>query len=132
MEILFSAAILGTVIVGVIAILAQTVGISTRVDHEYTAALIAKSRIERLKASLDTNGFAMLTAANFDETDTLLNADGVADNNGDFRRTTIITTGHAAEARLTRAEVTVEYRILGQWMAPQREITITTVFTSIL
>ena len=129
-EILFSAGILSLVLIGTLTIFAHTVDISRRIDYEYTATSIARGRLERLRAAIDTSGFPSLTDANFGETDTELDADGVPDTDGDFRRTTTVTTGYGGDALLTEAEITVTYRYRGVWKTGAA-VSVTTLFVDI-
>ena len=123
-EIVFSAMVIGIVLVGVLGIFAHTTQTSKKIDFEYSAVTIAKSRAERAGAIIGTSGFAALE--NFGESDTLLNPV----TGGNFRRSTTVTTPYNAESRCTKIDVEVDYKYLGQWMTDAKT-TITTVFTSI-
>ena len=129
-EILFSAGILTLVLVGTLAIFAHTVEISKKIDYEYTATTLAKGRLERARTVIDTNGFVSLTDASFGETDTVLDADGVPDDGGNFRRSTTVTTSFGGDALLTRVEATVTYRYMGEWKT-NATVSMTTLFADI-
>jgi prepilin-type N-terminal cleavage/methylation domain-containing protein len=112
-EILISAAILSLVMVGIILTLAQTVDISKRINFEYTALNLAKSRIEQARRLIGTNGFDSLV--DLDETDTVLDEEGVGDENGDFRRSTSVTASYGGDPNITMIDVSVEYKYRGLW-----------------
>ena len=113
-EVLLSAGVLTLVLLGVIAVFAQTVGISSRIDYEYKAANIGKARIEFARAFIETRGFDALTADAFGEEDTRLDSAGVPDESGDFYRSTTVTVGYNGNVRLTAVEVTVGYALKGR------------------
>jgi type II secretory pathway pseudopilin PulG len=127
-ETLFSAAILSMVMMSVLVVFVHTVDISHRVGYEYTATNLAKSRMERARVVIDVSGFGHL--AELDETDTVLNHEGVADTDGEFKRTTSVTENYNGDSRLTRFDVTVEYKYRQAWKN-DAAITISTVFSNI-
>lgn len=129
-EVLFSAVIVVTVMIGVLAVIIHTVTISKLIDHDYTATNIAKTRLERARSLVETSGFSALTNADFGETDTRLDWDGAPDASGDFRRSTTVATSHGGNARLTEVEVEVEYNYRGTWKE-DAAITMTTLFPNI-
>ena len=127
-EVLFSVAIISLVVVSVLLIFAQTVDMSRRVDHEYIATNIAKSRLERARTVIASSGFDSLP--DLEEDDTILDEDGMPDPNGDFKRTTTVGANYAGNARLTEVRALATYRYGGEWRE-NAEIAITTVFTNI-
>ncbi len=127
-EVLFSAAIIALVVVSVLFVFVQTVDMSKRVDYEYAGTNIAKNRIERVRALMESSGFDSLT--DLDETDSPVNSDGVADPEGEFKRSTQVTANHLGNERLTEVDVQVVYRYRGEWKT-QIPITMTAVFTNI-
>lgn len=129
-ETLFSAAIIAMVLMGVLAIFVQTVEMSKKIKYEYLATNITKNRIERARTFVETSGFAMLTAADFDETDKLLDSDGDPDIDGDFKRSTEVNTNYGGEPRLTRIGVTVIYRYKGEWK-DDASVEATTIFSDL-
>ena len=115
-EVLVAAAILSLVAVSVLFIFVQTVDMSGRVDYEYKATNIAKSRLERARRIIDTRGFDFLSE--LAESNKALNDDGVPDVNGNFIRTTTVTHPYNANERLTRVSVDVYYTFRGRTSAP--------------
>ena len=109
-----------TFAIGISAILAVCVqGMTTarRTEAAYTAYNLAKNRIETLKSIT----FSDLASAS--ETSTVLDASGVADLEGTFTRTTVITTNYNSDANLTQAKVTIYYTVKGTQSAAPLEMT---------
>ncbi len=129
-EVLFSAAIITLIMVGVIVIFIQAADLSQRVDFEYAATTLSKNKLERARTLITTGGFSSLTGSNFDETDTVVDSDGVPDANGDFKRTTTVTTSYSGTSVLTRVAVSVVYKYRGTWKT-DIAVTATTVFADI-
>ena len=75
-----------------------------------------------------TNGFNALT--DLDETDMIIDSDGVSDPDGGFKRSTTVSPNHSGNARLTRVDVLLTYAHRGQWQ-DNAAITMTTVFTDV-
>lgn len=120
-ETLFSAVILVLVVAGVLVIFVRTVDISKRIDKEYVATNLAKSRIERARTVKVTSGFDSLSGL-LDETDTIIAAD--------FKRSTTVTTNYNGNPRLTKIEVTIVYKYRGVWK-DSIPVTMTTVLTDL-
>jgi len=108
-EVLFSAAIISLVLIGVLVVLVQTINISRRINYEYAATILAKSRIESAMAFVESSGFDALTQGNFGETEKRLDSDGVPADTGDFLRSTTVTTNYDGNPRLTGISVEVGY-----------------------
>jgi len=125
-----SSVIISLVIAGVLVIFAHTADMSKRIDREYIATNIAKSRMERVRSIMLVNGFSALTAADLDESNTRLGSDGAPDANGDYRRSTTVTTNFTGDPRLTRVRVVVEYIYRGEWKT-NSSITMDTLFPDI-
>lgn len=131
-EIMFSAVVIALVMIGVLTILAHTVSMSKRVDLQYASINIAKSRLERAREIVEEGNvaFALLSTMNETGPGTVVNTDGIADGNGDFQRTTTVTTPFGGDSRLAEVSITVVYKYLGQWRSAAG-ITVTTVLTSV-
>lgn len=127
-ETLFSAAILVLVVAGVLLIFVRTVDISKRIDKEYIATNLAKSRVERARTIKATRGFDSL--AGLGETDTIVDTVGVPDLNGEFKRSTTVTTNYNGNSRLTKMDVTIVYKYRTEWK-DSIPITMTTVLTDL-
>jgi len=127
-ETLFSAIIIGLVVSGVLIIFAHTIGISKRVNCEYTATNLAMSRLERARRVMATNGFDFLV--DLQETDTIIDSDGIPDTEGDFQRSTSVTANYNANPRLTRIEAAVVYKYRNAWKT-NAIITIDALFTNV-
>ena len=128
-ETLFSAAILVLVVACVLVIFVKTIDISRRIDKEYIATNLAKSRLERARSVKTTGGFNSL--ADLNETDIILDADGVPDLNGEYKRSTTVTTNHRGSANLTRIDVSVVYKYSEVWK-DAIPVTMTVVLTDLL
>ena len=126
--ILFSAAIITFVLVGVLLMFVNTISISGRINSDYAATHLAKARIERARTVMATNGFNALT--DLDETDTIIDSDGVSDPDGVFKRSTKVLPNYGGNVRLTRVDVLLTYAHRGQWK-DNAAITMTTVFTDV-
>jgi len=112
-ETLFSALILALVVACVLVIFVRTVDMSKRIDKEYVATNLAKSRLERARSAEVSHGFSSLV--DLDETDTMIDIDEPPDGVDDFKRSTTVTANHNGDARLTKIEVTVVYRYQEVW-----------------
>ena len=112
-EVLFSAAVIGLVLGGILMIFVNTIDISKKIDLEYTATNLARNRLERARSIMATNGFDFL--ANLAETDSIINSSGVPDADGDFKRSTDITSSFGGNVLLTRIDVSVAYRYRDDW-----------------
>ena len=127
-EVLFSVAIMALVVTGVLVVFVQTVDMSKRINYDYTAVNIAKSRIERARTVMATRGFASLT--DLAETDTILDQSGSPASDGDFKRSTIIATNYDGNSRMTQIDVKVTYKYRGEWK-DSAAVEIPTVFANI-
>jgi len=124
-EVLFSAVILAIAVSGILVLFTQTIGIAKRIDYDYKAAGLAKARMERARSVIETSGFDSLSG--LVETETILDANGVPDPEGDFKRTTQVTS---IDDNRTEYEVTIIYRYRQQWMV-DNPVTFVTLFTDI-
>ena len=88
-----------------------------RAEYAYTAYHVAKNRVETLKSI----SFSDLSSSA--ETSTAVDGDGTADPDGNFRRTTTITTSYTGDANLTQAKVEVYYVLKGTQSPNPTEIT---------
>jgi type II secretory pathway pseudopilin PulG len=102
-EVLVSAAILGIVVVSVVATIAQSSVLSRRIDHVYTSNNLAKKRMDDLKRYLVGD-----LASRATETDVRIDADGNLDASGDYFRTTEITENYDANPYLVKIKVSVD------------------------
>lgn len=127
-ETLFSAVILVLVVAGVLVIFVRTVDISKRIDKEYVATNLAKSRVERARTTKVTHGFDSLVDLN--ETDVIIGSDGVSDPDGEYKRSTTVSTNYNGNARLTKIDITIVYKYRGVWK-DSIAIAMTTVLTDL-
>jgi len=127
-ETLISAGVIAIVLVGILTVFIQTVGISKRIDFDYVATNIAKSRIERARNIISTSGFDFLS--DLTETDTIVDYEGAPETTGVFKRSTSINTNYGGESRLTQITVTVIYKYKGTWRT-NAATTMTTLLTSV-
>jgi len=106
----------------------RTIDISKRIDKEYVATNLAKSRVERARTIKVTHGFASLVDLN--ETDVIIGSDGVSDQDGEYKRSTTVTTNYNGNARLTKIEVAIVYKYRNEWK-DSIAIVMTTVLTDL-
>ena len=126
-EVLFSAVIISLVMVSIVLIFVQTVDISKRIDYEYTATNLAKNRLERARTLITTSGFDFLS--DLGETDTVIDEDGAADTEGDFKRSTLVSTNYSGDARQTYIATSVIYKYKNEWRG-NAVTTMVTIFTN--
>jgi prepilin-type N-terminal cleavage/methylation domain-containing protein len=119
MEVVISIALMAIIMTSVVGVMVKGRQASASADYVYTAYNIAKNHIETLR----TMSFAELSLAN--ETDTMLNEDGVPDPEGMFKRTTIVTTNYTGNANLAKVDVKATYTAQGK--TPAQPIQLTTV-----
>ena len=130
-EVMVSIMIVSTVLVGLLFVFVQIADMSKRVDYEYAAANLAKSRLEEARAGIKINGFNSLSLLAESEADDIrINADGVEAPDGDFVRVTTIEEEYDTNARLTRVEVKIYYYYRGE-KKESRLTKMTTVFTTV-
>jgi len=125
-EILVSVAILSIVLIGFIIVFAQTTDISRRATREYEATNLAKSRLERARTLIDTNGFSSLTNDEFGETNTEFDLD--EDGTNDYRRSTVVDMSFG-NVLLTKVDVSVVYKYRGEWKT-SIPVTLTTIYVN--
>lgn len=105
-EVIIALALLTLSVGGIVGVLVQNSSTGQSIDYTYVATNLAKNRIERLREVRRDRGYADLL--NWQETDTSIDRYGNSDENGNFERTTIITTG--VTANLTQVTVRVNYK----------------------
>jgi type II secretory pathway pseudopilin PulG len=91
----------------VLALLVQNMRTGKGIDYNYIALNVAKSRIERIRELRRDQGFRYLYRAS--ETKTRVDRNGTPDPEGDFTRTTKITTSFGGNPDLTQVQVTVSF-----------------------
>ena len=117
-EVIVALALLVLSIGSIVGILMQNINTGKAIDYSYVATNLAKNRIERLREVRRDRGYADL--ANWQETDVTIDRDGVADNNGDFQRTTIVNAAYGAN--LTQITVQVKYAPQGSFTNAETEL----------
>ncbi|RKY42975.1 MAG: hypothetical protein DRP85_01215 [Candidatus Makaraimicrobium thalassicum] len=100
-EVVMAVALTAIVVVSLGASMTQSSVFSMRIERVYTASYLAQRRIDMLKRLR----FDELSGAA--ETDIRIGADGNIDSNGDYTRTTEITTNFDGNPYLTKIKVTV-------------------------
>ncbi len=104
-EVLVSTALLGMVFAGAFALITQASGMMRRTRNHYVATTLCLARLERAK-DFDYNLLSFL-----EESDLVLNQDGIPDEAGYYRRHTEISTDTPLEGTTT-IQVRVEVRNL--------------------
>ncbi|OIO37809.1 MAG: hypothetical protein AUJ71_04470 [Candidatus Omnitrophica bacterium CG1_02_49_16] len=115
--------VMGAVLIFMIGIAAllgvfyASVGMAKRGQYVYTAYNIAKNHIEELKSY----GFTNLADAN--ETESVVDKNGVADASGEYIRTTTVTNPYNGDSSLTEIDVKVWYVLIGTRSTSPIEVT---------
>jgi Tfp pilus assembly protein PilV len=117
LEVMASVMLFMIGIAAILSVILQSMSMAKRGEYAYTAYNMAKSRLETLKSM----SFADLSSAA--ETDTRLDNDGVPDVDGDFRRSTAVTTSYTGDSNLASATVTVYYTFRGDESPSPMEMT---------
>jgi hypothetical protein len=107
-EVMLALTILGVVMVGSYRAIISLVRLRKSAHNHYVAVVMANNRVERAKNA----SFSDLPLLAEDRVP--VNELGAPDSNGPFHRSTVITTGHGGDARLTRVVVTVEVPLLSR------------------
>ncbi|MDD5680063.1 MAG: hypothetical protein PHI59_02350 [Candidatus Omnitrophica bacterium] len=110
-EVITSLMLITLVIGGFLGLLLENIKAGETIDYNYVAINIAKSRMDRIRELRRDKGFSYLSTAT--ENDTTVDRNGLPDVNGDFTRTTAISTSFAGKPNLTKVTVTVKYKRLG-------------------
>ena len=100
-EVIIALAVLGLFIGGMCAVMQSSRQLSDRARSHYTAVNLAKNRIERAR------DIPFESLSGFVESNTLVDKDGKADYQGDYRRT---TQYNATGTNFVEMLVTVEIR----------------------
>jgi len=130
-EVMFSIAIVSMVLAGTLFIFVQTADMSKRVDYEYVAANLVKSRLEEARAGIKINGFNSLPRLAESESDDIrINEDGIVDPDGDFVRVTTVEEKYDGNARMTKVEVKIYYYYRGE-KKESRVTKMATIFTTV-
>lgn len=104
-ETMVAILVFGIVLVTMLEVTVQSMTVGKRADLSYNAYSIAKNHIESLK----TLPFA--DAANAAESEVRLNALGVPDLEGPFKRTTAVTANYSGDSNLVSITVSVDYMV---------------------
>lgn len=121
-EVIVSVLIISITVVGVLNLFVQNISSGDAINYIYTATNLAKSRIERLRFV----DFSLLGSAV--EVDTYLDKYGNPDPDGEFRRSTSITSNYGGDSKLAYVDVTVYYSIRShEYPTPAR---MTTIFSN--
>lgn len=95
-------------IVGILGVSVESMRMGKRSEMAYTAYNLAKNHLETLRA------MPFSDVASAGETETILDETGVADDDGDFIRSTDIVTNYSGDSDLVEATVTVSYIFQGE------------------
>lgn len=130
-EALFSIGIISFVLIAILMTFVYTVDLSKRIDYDYSATNIAKSRLERIRSIVDMgvggSVYLVESLADLNGTD-ITDWDGNPEIDGDFKRITTISS--YGDPSLAKAEVTVIYKYKGVWRE-EAGTTLVTVFNDI-
>lgn len=95
-------------VTAMISVFIASMRMSKESGYAYNAFNISKKHMETLRAM----DFSLLAAAN--ETDTVLDANGDGDPDGEYRRSTTVTTPYNGQADLASVTISVNYTSHGQ------------------
>lgn len=115
-EVMASMALFTVAIVAILGVVSSNRLMANRADYAYIAYNLAKNHIETLRAM----NFSDLSGAA--ETATALDETGASDLNGDFTRTTTVTTPYSSDSNLAQITVDVSYNVQGLESADPMEI----------
>lgn len=116
-ETMVAILVFGLLLGGMMNVTAASITAGKRAEYAYNAYNLAKNHIETLKSMPFTN------LANAAETDTYLDVSGTPDDDGDYKRTTTVTTSYSGDANLVQVQVQVDYRIKGAFANKPTTIT---------
>lgn len=115
--------VMGSVMVFMIGVTAMmsvylaSMRMSKESGYAYTAFNLAKKHIETLRAT-SFNDLAVAA-----EQDVVLDAEGNADPDGEYHRSTTVTTPYSGHADLARVTVSVQYTLHGTLNATPTQLT---------
>lgn len=118
-ELAMALALVALSIGGIISVLFQSSDLAQAVDSSYVAAELARNRIERIREVRRDMGYDSIPEAA--ETDTIVDRNGDSDQDGDFKRTTIIDASYGTN--LTKVVVRVTYKRKGSSISTPVEVT---------
>ena len=121
-ELMIAVLIFAIGLTGVISVNIKSRYISAHSNSLYTAYNIAKNHIETIRSL----SFTDVAFAN--ETDVAINGDGVPDEDGVYRRTTLVSPAYSGNAALAKVSVSVVYIAQGKRLPVPVELT-TVVFS---
>ena len=116
-ENMIAVCIMLIVLTGVMASQLQSISSGKRTASAYTAYQIAKNRVETLRS------FSFSDAASANETSTVVNDNGAPDSNGNFIRSTEMTSDYNGDSNLLQAVVTVYYKVRNTQSSQPMQIT---------
>ncbi len=117
-EVMVSLGLIALLGGGILALLVENTKAGQAMDYNYAAINIAKSRMDRVRELRRDKGYDYLSTAA--ETDVKVDREGNPDENGEFTRSTSVTTNFEGKANLTQVVVTVSYQGVG-------DVSITTI-----
>ncbi|MFH1791532.1 MAG: type II secretion system protein [Candidatus Omnitrophota bacterium] len=126
-EVLIAALIMSLVFVATLGLFAQAFELSKKTALSYTAVNLAKNRLELARSMVDAGEVTDLP--DLEETDTVVDASGGSDPEGEYKRTTTVTSNYGGKARLIKVDVVVAYKYRRTWMNTAA-ITVTTVYAN--
>jgi type II secretory pathway pseudopilin PulG len=116
-EIMAAIGLFAIALTSVLSLVTSTQSMGQRADKAYNAYNLAKNHVE----SLRTMSFDDLTVA--DEDEVRIDVSGVPDDEGEYLRSTTVTTPYDGDAELAQVDVEVSYEIKGQVTGDSMKIT---------
>lgn len=117
-EVVIAVAFMMLSIGGILGVVVQSIDLRQSGERAYIAANLARNRIERARQIRMDEGYSALTKAA--ETDTMIDANGNSDENGDYKRTTVVEPD--AVTGLTKVTVRVKYKRRGLFSPKEVEL----------
>ena len=115
-EVLVAMALVTLCIGGIVTLIVQGMGLGQSADYMFVATNLANNKIEKVRFFYREMGYDALPEAA--ESDVKINRNGAPDNNGDFKRTTLINTASG----LTKVTVRVSYKIRSAFLSQYVEM----------
>lgn len=125
MEVMVSIGLITLLGGGILMLLAENTKMGQALDYNYAAINIAKSRMDRVRELRRDKGYNSLSASA--ETDVAVDREGSPDEDGEFKRSTSITTNFEGKENLVKVVVTVKYK--GSGGISTTTITLTTLLS---
>lgn len=117
-EVVAAVALVMIAIGSILSILIQSVQVGKDADRAYVAINLCKNRMEQVRRFRGDYGFPIIS--NMQETNTIVDRNGIADPVGDYMRTTEVIPAY--ETNLAKITVRVQYKRKGLFSSPEMKL----------